>query len=435
MTTPYASVKPPEAEFGRHIREMARHWFFILVVTAAVSTGVYLWSDSAEPRFESTAVVQVQLPDELFDDGSTTRFRTRSLAELAFSPRILSAVATAAEIENFDPFDADERIGIEQRETPGFLEITGAASTSEQAASLAQALAEQLAIEGTSRERDVVAVVISPADRPGSPVSPTPVPDAVVAAVVSALVAAESVVVWRKLRGRINPVDPGPVLEGITGVPVADLRSERSQNRSLLPFFSNHLEDRPLITIVQRGPEPSTEPAALLARTAAGLSSRVLLVDADLAQPILHRHFGHPRTPGLAEVLSGGTPLGSVVRRASDTNPAAVLSAGSTPTDLSAYDRVTATHEVVRASGADCVVLSTTSSSSLDDALLITHHFGDATVLAFDPVRIKENEVVDLVDRMRAVGARLAGIVLYNDGGFRMGRRSAPWPSTAVDST
>jgi capsular polysaccharide biosynthesis protein len=435
MTAPYASVKPPEAEFGRHIREMARHWVLILAATAAVSTGVYLWSDSAEPRFESTAVLQVQLPDELFDDGSTTRFRTRSLAELAFSPRILTAAAMAAEITDLDPSDADDRVAIEQRETPGFLEITGAASTSEQATKLAQAVAEQLAAQGTSRETGVVAAVISPAGSPSSPVSPQPLPDALVAGLVTALLTAESVVVWRKLRGRINPVDPGSVLEGITGVPVADLRSERSQNRSLLPFFSNHLGDRPLITILQRGPEPSTEPAALLARTAAGLSSRVLLVDADLAQPILHRHFGHPRTPGLAEVLAGGAPLGSVVRRASDTNPAAVLSAGSIPSDLSAYDRVTATHEVVRASGADCVVLSTTSSSSLDDALLIARHFGDAAVLAFDPIRLKENEVVDLVDRMRSVGARLAGIVLYNDGGFRVGRRSAQWPATAVDSS
>ncbi len=332
-----------------------------------------------------------------------------------------------------DPSDVGDRVVVEQRETPGFLEITAAASTGEQASKLAQALADELAAEGTSPETGVVVAVISPADSPNSPVSPRPLADAAVAAVICGLLSAEGVVVWRKLRGHINPVDPAPVLEGITGIPVADLRSERSQNRSLLPFFSNHLSERPLITIVQRGPEPSTEPAALLARTAAGLNSRVLLIDADLAQPILHRHFGHPRTPGLAEVLTGGEPLGSVVRRASDSNPAAVLSAGSTPTDLSAFDRVHATHELVSASGADCVVLSTTSNSSLDDTLLVTRHFGDATVLAFDPVRLKEAEVVDLIDRMRSVGARLAGIVLYSDGGFRMGRRSAAWPSTAVD--
>ncbi len=87
MTAPYATVKPPEAEFGRHVREMARHWVLILLITAAAGTAMYLWSNSAEPRYESTAVVRVQLPEDLFDDGSTTRFRTRSLAELAFSPR------------------------------------------------------------------------------------------------------------------------------------------------------------------------------------------------------------------------------------------------------------------------------------------------------------------------------------------------------------
>ncbi|MFW2380192.1 MAG: hypothetical protein ACN4GZ_00425 [Acidimicrobiales bacterium] len=433
MTAPYAGVKPPEAEFGRHLREMARHWVLILAVSTTVGALVYVWSNSAEPRYESTAVLRVQLPEELFDDGSTTRFKTRSLAELAFSPQVLDAAAAAAGDNDLDASNADDRVQVEQRETPGFLEVTAAATTAEQATALAQAMAEALAAEGTSSSSDVVATVISPADIPGSPVSPRPTGNAVVAAIVSALVAAESVVVWRKLRGRINPVEPGPVLEAITGIPVADLRSERAQNRSLLPFFTTHLADRRLITIVQRGPEPSTEPAALLARTAAGLSSRVLLVDADLAQPILHQHFGHPRSPGLAEVLSGGEPLGSVVRRASDSNPAAVLSAGSSPADLSGFDRVSATREVVKASGADCVVLSTTSSSSIDDTLLVARQFGEATVLAFDPMRLKEAEVIDLIDRMRAVGARLAGIVLYTDGGFRMGRRSAPWPSTAVD--
>lgn len=432
MTTAYPGFKPPEAEFGRHLREMRRFWWLILLITAVVGTGVYFLSAAADPRYESTAVVQVELPDDLFDDGSTTRFRTKSLAELAFSPQVLGSAAAAAGDQDLDPTSPGDRVIVEQRETSGFLEVTAAANTPTAAAALAQAIAQELAVEGTSISTGTLTTVISPANTPTSPAAPRPLADALLAAVVTALLVAESVVIIRKLRGKINPIEPGPVLERITGIPVADLQSERMQNRSLLPFFSSHLSDRQIITVVQRGPEPSTEPAALLARTAAGLNSRVLLVDADLGQPILHQHFGHPRTPGLAEVLAGEQDLGSAVRRASESNPAAVLSAGSITTNLSGFDRVLATHEVVNASGADCTVLSTTSSSSLDDTLLVARNFGEATVLAIDPSRLKEAEILDLVDRFRSVGARLAGIVLYNGGGFRMGRRSAPWPSTAV---
>jgi len=62
-----------------------------------------------------------------------------------------------------------------------------------------------------------------------------------------------------------------------------------------------------LVTGIDRGAGRSFV-ASQLARAAARLGERTLLVDADLREPTLHRSFGAPRSPGLVEWLAGSAP-------------------------------------------------------------------------------------------------------------------------------
>ena len=412
MTGTHPSFSPPEPEFGRHLREMARMWKLIAGVTLSVGFTVLIIRAAGPEVFTSTSVLQVQLPDDVFDDGENTQFRTESLAELATAPSFLNDAIRISELD-ISVTEADRRVEIGLRNTPGFLEVTASGPSAEDAAGLTRALAARLAVEGTDQDSGVVTEVVVVAREPDEPISPRPLREGILAAIIAMLLTGESVVILRKLRGRVSPIDPAPVLERAIGVPTLDLRGQRAQDGRLLPYFAANLAQRPVITVIQRGGQATAGPASQLASAASGLSRRVLLIDADLAQPVLHKWFGHPQAPGLAEVLSGQQTLRGVVRRASDTNPAAVLSAGSYQADLAGVDRVLATHEVVAVSGADCALLSTTSGSSLDDALLVAHHFGEAVVLAVDPALMKEAEIRNLAARCKSVGARLVGVVLY----------------------
>lgn len=411
MTAP-RMVNTPEPEFARHLQEIAQHWKTIVALTIATFVAVFVARSLVPDTYESSAVLQVKLSETLLDDGSATEFRSLSLAELAVSPEVVADALARAGFRTDQTRPDDIDVGV--RDTPGFIELSVSASSGRSAQELTSALAAELVRLGTDLDSGVRTEIIDAPEEPDSPVAPRPLQEAILASVVAALLASEAMVGIRKLRGRVNPIAPDTTLERLTSVPTLDLRFGGKQEHVLLPFFFDlHLLERPVITVMQRGDEATTEPAALLAKTAAGLRRRVLLIDADLAKPILHREFGHQRSPGLAEVLSGRNELREVVRRAGDDNPTAVLSAGSPMTDVSDVDRVVATHQVVNASQADCAVLSTTATSSLDEALLVAHHFGDAVVLAVEIEGMKENEIIELADRVRAVGARLVGIVVY----------------------
>lgn len=163
-----------------------------------------------------------------------------------------------------------------------------------------------------------------------------------------------------------------------------------------------------------------------MAVAAVSFNRRTMVIDADASKPVLHSRFGHPQAPGLADVLAGRQPLRRVVRRASENNPIAILSAGSADAELLGIERIIGTQQIVDASGADCTILSSTANSSLHESLLLAHHFPQSVLLTLNPRHTTVGEIEQLTDRVRSVGGRVAGIVLH-DGrsldGPRMNRR------------
>jgi capsular polysaccharide biosynthesis protein len=384
----------------------------VLAATILVGVGVFLYRSTSPSVYESTAVIRVKLPATIVDDGPTTLFRTQSLAELATARSVVSRAAAEAQIGgSFDELSG--RIDVGLRDTPGFLEVTATGSRPDDAANLAQAIVDQLIIEG--ERLGVTTDIVGAASVPDAPVAPNPLQEGVLAAIVAGLLTGESIVVVRKLRGRLSPIDTAPELERTIAVPTVDIREGSRSDGNLLPFFASHLADEKVITVIQMGDSNTTLPASMVAETASGLRRRVLLVDLELFEPEIQDSFGRPMRPELADVLTGRQTLEGAVRPAAKPESVDVLNARAFQSDLVGAERDASFKRLIAASTYDYAVLSVTASASVFNAMLAARRFGDAVVIAFDPAKTGRAPVRSMVTGVEAVGAHLAAILLFSD--------------------
>jgi len=245
------------------------------------------------------------------------------------------------------------------------------------------------------------------------------------AAAVAAILSSFGVVISRKLAGRISPISPEIEISQLAGVPTINLNLNGDSEGAVAAFYGVHLYDAPVVTVLQRAKTPTVEFASALAETATSFSRRVMVIDADAESPMLHQRFGHPQSPGLADVLVGRAPLRKVVRRASIDNPTAVLTAGSADNELQGPERAVGTQQIVAAAGADCAIVSTTSASTLHDALRVAHYFPSNVVLALNPREVTRLEIQSLTNSVRSVGGSVTGIVLHD--GRSLGSQRQTW--------
>lgn len=180
-----------------------------------------------------------------------------------------------------------------------------------------------------------------------------------------------------------------------------------------------------------------------LARVAAQAGQKVIIVDADMRHPRLHKALGLPNERGLVQVLSGQCDLADVVRKDPKTS-AHVLTAGlgaPNPADLLRSARMEQLLKLLR-DHYDTVIVDTppfvpmTDSQNVArvvDAMVLVVRWGDTPV----PV------VTNTIKQIRKLGVPFAGTVLsqvnmdrhaqygYGDYGYHYAKYSAYYGAEA----
>lgn len=201
-----------------------------------------------------------------------------------------------------------------------------------------------------------------------------------------------------------------PVISG--SVPHDFGEAYRALRTSLV--FTSGSETTRIIAVTSSQPlEGKTTTACNLALVLALGGSRVLLVDADMRRPSVHRALEMHNAVGLSHVLVGQARMREAIQRTSDPN-FYVMTAGRTPpnpSELLSSERMRAFMQNLTSSPFDWVILDTPPVLAVTDAVILTP-YASGVVFVFGAemtrLRLAERAVQMLmVSKPRVVGAVL----------------------------
>lgn len=338
----------------------ARNW----IVAAAVLAGLggFLWASSQPPQYRASAAVffQVEGADStqgLLQGSNYAQNQVRSYAELARKEVVLDQVADDLDLQRSGASLAGS-ISVNVPLDTAIVEITATAGSPEDAQALANAAAGRLgtAVEGLSKPSEVdadpalkvTAQTVQQAGLPSKPFSPTPVRDGAMG-LIAGLALALGVVLLREFFN--NKVTDEDSLTAVADVPllgqipwsggrrsgsVALQPKDRAQmeaiRRSAANFeFVNHSGSVRAVVITAAQPAEGKSTVASTLALALSANQRVLLIDADMRKPTIHKRFGLEPSVGLTTIITGKVTLDEAVQHVGRNRNLSVVTCGAIP--------------------------------------------------------------------------------------------------------
>ena len=165
------------------------------------------------------------------------------------------------------------------------------------------------------------------------------------------------------------------------------------------------------VTSSQQGEGKSTT-AMALARGLVSIGSSVLLIDADMRNPSIHRALNLPNRRGLSDVLSGNAEFKDVIQP-TDTRGFAAMTAGKTPPNPAELLAGEGLEKTIKAAVElfNHVIFDSPPVLGLADAPLIARA-AEGTVFVIEASRTRSSQARHALDRLTAVRAHILGAIL-----------------------
>lgn len=182
--------------------------------------------------------------------------------------------------------------------------------------------------------------------------------------------------------------------------------------RSNLQFSENGMNLKTL-GVTSSGPgEGKSTVSANLAAVFADQQHRVLLIDADLRKPSIHRVFRKPNTKGLTSLLNNPKlPVEEVIHRSKIEN-LFLITSGPTPTNPSELLSSSEMDRLIKLfqTNFDLIIFDLPPTVAVTDAQIMATKV-DGTILVVRNDVAYKDAVDKAVDLLRTVGANLVGFI------------------------
>jgi capsular exopolysaccharide synthesis family protein len=264
---------------------------------------------------------------------------------------------------------------------------------------------------------------------PDRPSSPRLMVNLVLALLAGAVIGGVAVTILEQIdEGILDPADVEerlglPLLGAIPRItdedPLDALANPRSplfeaylSVQANLELSTAHGTPRSLAVISTRSREGKSTTTVALAQSLARARRKVVLIDADLRSPTMHRAFGIDNGPGVSNVLAGIDDIDPLLH-ATDQPGLMVMTAGPQPpnaADLLTGDRLSALIERLR-ERFDHVIVDSPPVIGLADAPLVGAAV-ETVIYAVEARTIQAGTVKIALDRLRTAHVNVLGVVL-----------------------
>lgn len=281
------------------------------------------------------------------------------------------------------------------------------------------------------------------AELPESPFEPTPLRDALLAAVLGAFLGVTLVLAYDWINNRVTT--PDEVVRLTDGLPILaslPVHGDQRRRRRRLPKIEQQLvavgskadeayrtlatnirfvalgraTGRLAVTSAAPG-EGKTTVVANLGRALAASGAHVVIVSADLRRPRIGSVFDiDETTSGLTSVLLGEVTLAEAIQPLDVEGglQMALLPSGPLPANAPAILGSEAFAKVltrIEEAGADVILIDTAPVLPVSDALVIAQQV-DGVVVTAVPELTKKSSLAEAIRRLRAVDAEVVGVVM-----------------------
>ena len=360
------SVGEQPIEVRRHHDALRRARWFILAFVAAVTVTTVVVSLLMPERYRATATIVLEEPLSPFggSDVETVQRRLETIQQLLGTNQVLDGAAESVAGETRDSIEDSVSSSVDN--SSNIIRITAEADEPEQAAAIANAVAQTFLERQAATERERLAEarrqleselnrlraagarpeeieavrqriseltvsevsagseleLAQPAEPPDEPFSPRPIRNGLLAFFAS-LFLAVLIALGRDLlvprAGSARELSRLLNLPVLAGIPYVSRRFNRRRTNMLTAVATEAYQtlqasvrfelppDRQRVILVSSAleGEGKTHVSAGLGRALARVGHKTLVVCADLRFPTLHDQFGLARAPGLSDILEG----------------------------------------------------------------------------------------------------------------------------------
>ena len=282
-------------------------------------------------------------------------------------------------------------------------------------------------------ENTPTVVQVEPAIPPSSPVSPRPLTDTMLGIIVGTMIAAGLIFLIEYLDDKINsPEDIRSIIDSpplgyisetefsntndkyqvyVGANPQSQVAEEFRSLRTGIEFINSAARVRTILVTSPSANEGKTTIASNLAVTMIQDNKRVVLIDADLRRPSIHRIFNLGNRSGLSEYLRGRmdyTNLGTIVDK---LNRLVVITSGklpSNPAELLNSNKLMQLFSKLE-EVSDYVIIDSPPLLVTDPAILSAK--ADGVLLVVQPGSTRSRTMEGAVEQLNRANSRILGIV------------------------